>query len=479
MKSLPSVVLSLGVLAAAAPASGQIQSWSTDTLSEPRALLASATVGDLTLFAGGGNQAILTISDRVDIFDAATDTWSTASLSQPRFSLCATTLGDLVFFAGGRTGTPTTDRVDVFDSSTGLWSTARPLSAPRVNLAAASVGTKAFFAGGADLSGLGIPFSSDVVDIYDSDLGLPDDPAAWSTATLSVARTELAATTAGNEVLFAGGRDGSVRFDVVDIYDDDTGLWRTEALSEARSLTMGAAASTGTVAVFAGGQLNCCAPFQWSDVVDLYDAQTKTWSTSTLSLARGDVSLAAVGDTVLFAGGGTGLVYTATDLVESYDVGTGQWGPTASLSVPRARIAASATSDARALFGGGGLPSGLSDLGGDTNGINGHPHLRGTGTLLDGEPTTIDLVNGPSGAISLVWISLVSVPFPVAGGTVYANPHVNEILIPLDGSGEFHAAFPWFSGVPSGLALHFQFIIQDTSGGYGFSLSNGLKATAP
>lgn len=119
------------------------------------------------------------------------------------------------------------------------------------------------------------------------------------------------------------------------------------------------------------------------------------------------------------------------------------------------------------------------DLGGDTNGINGHPQLSGTGTLIDGAPTAIDLVNGPAGALSVVWTSLVSVPFPVAGGVLYANPNVSEILIPLDPAGEFHAAFPWFSGVPSGLSLHFQFLIQDTSRVYGFSMSNGLKATAP
>ena len=119
------------------------------------------------------------------------------------------------------------------------------------------------------------------------------------------------------------------------------------------------------------------------------------------------------------------------------------------------------------------------DLGGDTNGINGHPHLSGTGTLVSGAPTTIDLVNGPTSAISVVWVSITSVPFPVAGGVIHANPFVSEILIPLNPAGEFHAAFPWFAGVPSGFELYFQFIIQDLSRVYGYSLSNGLKATAP
>lgn len=119
------------------------------------------------------------------------------------------------------------------------------------------------------------------------------------------------------------------------------------------------------------------------------------------------------------------------------------------------------------------------DLGGGTSSVSGTPILSGTGTLIDGEPTNIDLVGAPPGALSLVWTSLASVPFPVFGGVIHANPFVSEFLIPLNGAGEFHAAFPWFAGVPSGLALHFQFIVQDPSIFWGFTLSNGLRATAP
>ena len=137
-------------------------------------------------------------------------------------------------------------------------------------------------------------------------------------------------------------------------------------------------------------------------------------------------------------------------------------------------------------FGGNGFiaelepqSSAWEDLGGGTGSIAGTPLLSGAGTLVAGTPTSLDLVGAPPSALSLVWVSLTSVPFPVFGGTLYANPFVSEFLIPLNGSGEFHAAFPWFAGVPSGLALHFQFIVQDPSIFWGFTLSNGLRATAP
>jgi hypothetical protein len=48
----------------------------------------------------------------------------------------------------------------------------------------------------------GRPFYSNAVDLYNSATG------AWSTAQLSVARGDLAATSVGNIAIFAGGSNG-------------------------------------------------------------------------------------------------------------------------------------------------------------------------------------------------------------------------------------------------------------------------------
>src|SRR3954466_5568130 len=78
--------------------------------------------------------------------------------------------------------------------------------------------------------------------------------AQWTTATLSQAREDLAATSVGNLVIFAGGATGTGSSAVVDIYDDSTHLWTTAMLSQARGgLT---ATSVGTKAFFAGGSAN-------------------------------------------------------------------------------------------------------------------------------------------------------------------------------------------------------------------------------
>ena len=97
-----------------------------------------------------------------------------------------------------------------------------------------------------------------------------------SAGSLSVARGDLAAASAGTKVVFAGGRCASlsscspsqayrssgpgIMSPTVDIYDSNTGLWNSTATG-AGSLSVArywlAAASAGTKVVFAGGR---CAP---------------------------------------------------------------------------------------------------------------------------------------------------------------------------------------------------------------------------
>ncbi|MAG63440.1 hypothetical protein CMO84_07955 [Candidatus Woesearchaeota archaeon] len=75
------------------------------------------------------------------------------------------------------------------------------------------------------------------------------------------------------------------------------------------SRTLLAVTTVGTTALFAGGHAgssNLQLRESYSDVVDLYDAPTNTWSTARLSQARWALAATTVGTTVgtaLFAGG--------------------------------------------------------------------------------------------------------------------------------------------------------------------------------
>ena len=181
--------------------------------------------------------------------------WLEASLSQPRTALAATTVGSKALFAGGcavGTGATTESRtcgaggsvvdiVDIYDAATGIWST-DVLVEPRRNLATTSVGTKVLFAGG-----FGVNVRSRQVDIYDTATG------RWNGAKLSLARSQLAATTVGDKAIFAGGMRSGRESAMVDIYDDATGTWSTARLPQARS-NLGAT-SVGTLAFSPGDQV--------------------------------------------------------------------------------------------------------------------------------------------------------------------------------------------------------------------------------
>ena len=204
--------------------------------------------------------------------------------------------------------------------------TTATLSEARSELAATSVGNLALFAGGSGVSGY-----SDTVDIYHADTG------AWSTAALSQPRRRLAGATVGNLALFAGGKyGGSAYSDRVDIYDAQTGTWSTASLSGPRcGLT---ATSVGSLAMFAGGY----GPTGESDVVDIFDAQTGLWTAATLSRA-GRAWGATVGDKALFA------MNHHTLTVDIYDAPTGSW-PTDVVTEEAAPLCAATAVGDKALF---------------------------------------------------------------------------------------------------------------------------------
>ena len=103
-------------------------------------------------------------------------------------------------------------------------------------------------------AGVDLDENSNTVDFYNSVSG------AWSTAQLSVARTDLAVTSVGNVAIFAGGsaRDAGptwstaqLKSNAVDLYNSASGTWSTAQLSTGRSSLV--ATSVENVAIFAGG----------------------------------------------------------------------------------------------------------------------------------------------------------------------------------------------------------------------------------
>jgi hypothetical protein len=157
-----------------------------------------------------------------------------------------------------------------------------------------------------------------------------------------MARSELAATSLRNMAIFAGGtmagelemivalmpgnafalffvaslirvfcyvlhphvvNPGGGYSDDVDLYDSTLATWSTARLSVARGSL--AAASVGNVALFSGGRTNG----DRSTAVDLFNVKTRSWSTAQLSLARSAIAAASVSNVAIFSGGLTSMLF--------------------------------------------------------------------------------------------------------------------------------------------------------------------------
>ena len=221
------------------------------------------------------------------------------------------------------------------------------LSLPRYGMAVATAGNKILFAGGkSTVSGVSTFYST--VDIYDV------TNQNWSIATLSEARTDIAVTTAGSKIFFAGGRSwnpsGQFRYySTVDIYDAVSNTWSVSTLSETRSAI--AAATIGNKVFFAGG--STMHDINWAgqdnqptSKVDIYDLSTQTWSTAALSEARSNISVASLQNRIYFAGGSSPDPNSlgVSNRIDIYDNLTGLWS-TSSLIESRSCMSSIAAGD--------------------------------------------------------------------------------------------------------------------------------------
>jgi hypothetical protein len=204
--------------------------------------------------------------------------------------------------------------------------TTTTLSQDRYDLAATSSGELVFFAGGYN----GV-FLSDRVDIYNVTSG------SWTTATLSIPRRYLAATSSQNLVFFGGGWNGtSTVYDRVDIYNTLNGSWSTATLSQPRCCL--AATSVRNLVLFGGGQ-NLIGP---SNVVDVFDVTSNRWTTATLSRPRCCLAATSVDNRyALFGGGLTFPNSPPSSTIDIFNVTSGTWNTLLStLSVSRSRLVA-------------------------------------------------------------------------------------------------------------------------------------------
>jgi hypothetical protein len=103
----------------------------------------------------------------------------------------------------------------------------------------------------------------------------------------------LAATSVGNLVLFGGGLISTGFSNVVDVFNWFTNTWTTATLSETRA-ELAATSAGNRYALFGGGYNG-----SESNVVDIFDSLTRKWSVRRLSQARGFLAAASLGSLAL------------------------------------------------------------------------------------------------------------------------------------------------------------------------------------
>lgn len=314
-------------------------------LSFSRTNIAFAQTSGYAYFAGGkyGPYTDPLYTKTVDVYNNTTNTWTTTNLSLARLVGGAGSIADKVFFAGGLGrdfGGPVYlyNRVDIFNTSTGLRTTAK-LSKARSNIAVASTADKILFAGGWFWDITYNQLQSNVVDIYNNTTGL------WSKALLSKKREQISVAVIGNKILFAGGFSNTALAQTsktVDIYDAVTNTWTVTYFSKGR---YGVVASVvGSKAYFAGGNSTV------DNSIEVYDVVTGTWSNLTMPVALRGYNATVVGDNIYYAGG-YDAVNRVFAVVQVYNTRTQTWSVN-TLSQPRYNIAA-ANAGGKAVFAGG------------------------------------------------------------------------------------------------------------------------------
>lgn len=226
---------------------GSTGRWSHQSLASPITEFAIANVGHEAIFAGGDAPLITedgiadathSASSEVDIYNDQTNQVTQAQLSLARDEIATATVGNTAIFAGGRYFKNDNSRyyyentVDLYNASTNTWSTAH-LSTLRHNARSVVAGNVALFYGGETRHPL-------LMDVYNAATN------QWSTTDLPIIISHPQTVTIGHDILFY-----SASTPTLEIYNTETNTWGSTLLSAARS-EMGVAVLNNQV-FFGGG----------------------------------------------------------------------------------------------------------------------------------------------------------------------------------------------------------------------------------
>jgi hypothetical protein len=296
--------------------------WTQATMSIVIQTASSITSADPYLFVGGGGTT--STYNVIDIYNSNTNVWIARTLSSARKQILAGAYRNVVMFAGGDINTQKNE-LDIYNTLTDTWiSSTMAIPTKRISerdievMRLSNDHVKFILAGGfSDADELNTVEIYDFVEISDPvPITVLDTTNFTQTfTTMSVQRNEMATASIGTNVYFISGKNSSsVRQNTIDIYNAETKVWTHTTLITAR--TEHTALVHGTDIYIAGGEL----PADTNNI-EVFDTLTLTsTSFSTLSAAHSQLSSAKVGNYLIFAGGGS-----VGNHVDLYNYSTDTW----------------------------------------------------------------------------------------------------------------------------------------------------------
>ena len=293
----------VGQPAAVALAQGASGSWSERSpMLLPRSEASVAELNGKVYFMGGYPGARIT-SDSVQVYTPASDSWELGPpLPIPLHHTMASVANGRLYIIGGEAGNPTAGEsvfqngIYMLDEQAGQWLPRAPMPTARSGGGSAVIDGKIYVAGGRPPRG--------------SDLAVYDPAADTWTVLPNVPnqRNHLGVVAVGNKLYVAGGRFGggvgSEMTDIVEIYDPATNSWSTGASMLAPRAGVTAVSANGCVYLI-GGEGNDADPMGVFDRNELYDPTTNSWhSLPPLPTAMHGITGAAFLDGLIYVPGG-------------------------------------------------------------------------------------------------------------------------------------------------------------------------------
>ena len=293
--------------------------------------------------------------------------WSVDSLPDAKFQLEATAHGDHIYMVGGRGGITLStvfNTVEVYNTATGQWEPNLPPMPLAKSFVAAVHGDSALYVFGG-LSSLG-SFNwvgTNTVMIYKN--------GAWDIDTIADSVFSACGVKVGSKILFAGGIKrtllGTPDMELsnkVYIYDEFTGQWSVDTLSQPRNGLLPAV--SGDIAIFPGGEN---AYNSVTNIVDIYNASTNSWTTDTLGDPRVWACAVQKNGVFYIAGGNKAGLNNSSAFVDKYDGNNFTQMPY-QLSDPRGYIRACTIGDLIIFAGGADADLQITDFTNSSNAID-------------------------------------------------------------------------------------------------------------